>query len=48
MPTKEEFEELVDKCSWELVVKDGKEKGYTVTSNVNGNSIFLPWTGYRV
>jgi len=45
LPTKEEFEELVDRCSWELRVQKGK-KGYTVTSNVNGNSIFLPLSGY--
>ena len=45
MPTKEEFDELVDRCSWELRIQKGK-KGYTVTSKVNGNSIFLPLSGY--
>lgn len=45
MPTKSEFEELVDNCSWEWTTL-GDVKGYKVTSNINGNSIFLPAAGY--
>ena len=45
MPTKAEFDELISKCSWRWTTKDGK-KGYKVTSNINGNSIFLPAAGY--
>lgn len=41
MPTKEEFQELVDECRWERE----DEKGYIVTGP-NGNSIFLPFTGH--
>lgn len=45
MPTKEEFEELLEKCSWELSTR-GNLNGYLVTGS-NGNSIFLPAAGYR-
>lgn len=43
MPTKEEFEELVNKCTWKW---DGENKTYTVTGP-NGNSIQLPATGHK-
>lgn len=46
MPTIGEFQELLDKCTWKWTVQYGT-KGYKVTSKVNGNSIFLPATGYR-
>lgn len=39
-PTKEEFQELLDKCKWEPEYM-GETKGYRVTGP-NGNSIFLP------
>ena len=42
MPTKAEFEELVDKCDWQ----QGGHGGYKVTGP-NGNSIFLPAAGWR-
>ena len=45
MPTREEFEELIDNCTWEWTTKGG-HKGYKVTGR-NGNSIFLPAAGYR-
>lgn len=45
IPTVQEFQELIEKCSWEWSTKDGV-KGYIVTSKINGNSIFLPITGY--
>ena len=44
MPTKEEFQELIDHCTWEFT-----GNGYRVTSKAkdNKNSIFLPAAGYR-
>lgn len=45
MPTKEEQEELIEKCSWNWTTKNGS-KGYVVTGP-NGNSIFLPAAGAR-
>lgn len=47
MPTVDEMQELIDNCSWawtELNVVGG---GYVITSNINGNSIFLPAAGYQ-
>ena len=46
IPTKVEFEELREKCTWQLITKNGKN-GYKVTGP-NGNSIFLPAAGYRL
>ena len=48
MPTKEEFEELLneDNCTWEWTTQKGV-KGYKVTSKKNYNSIFLPAAGFR-
>lgn len=40
MPTKEEMEELLDKCRWEWMTRKGVE-GVKVTG-LNGNCIFLP------
>ena len=42
MPTEKEFEELLEKCDWEWT-----GSGYKVTGP-NGNSIYLPATGYRL
>lgn len=44
MPTKEESEELIKKCEWEWVLKNGV-KGYKVTGP-NGQFIFFPARGY--
>lgn len=44
-PTKEELEELRTQCSWAWETKNGVA-GFTVIGP-NGNSIFLPATGYR-
>ena len=44
MPTKVEFQELVNNCTWEWTTQDGKN-GYKVTSKRNSNSIFLPAAG---
>ena len=46
LPTKKEFQELLDNCTWEWTTQDG-HKGYKVTSKKNGNSIFLPAAGWR-
>lgn len=47
MPTKEEFQELIDKCEWEWTKEAGSYWGYRVTGP-NGNSIFLPAGGMRL
>ena len=44
MPTVDEFEELINNCTWEWTTLDGVN-GYNVTSKKTGNSIFLPITG---
>ena len=48
MPTKAEYDELMNttNCTWTWTTQNGV-KGYKVTSKKNGNSIFLPVTGYR-
>ncbi|MBQ7819706.1 MAG: hypothetical protein IJ341_08415 [Bacteroidales bacterium] len=48
MPTKAEQDELrnTDNCTWTWTTQNGVN-GYKVTSNKNGNSIFLPAAGYR-
>lgn len=46
MPTKAEQTELVTKCTWTRSIVNGV-KGMKVTGN-NGNSIFLPPTGYMI
>ena len=45
MPTKDEFNELITKCTWELDVLN-TSGGYIVTGP-NGNKIFLPLAGQR-
>ncbi len=48
MPTDGEWAELLDECTWEWkYAYKGTTAGYLVTSNINGNSIFLPAAGYR-
>ena len=46
MPTRKEFEELRYNCRWEWTSQGGVS-GYRVTSKKNGESIFLPATGWR-
>ena len=46
MPTKDEFQELIDNCTWQWTTVGG-HNGYMVTSKKNGNSIFLPAAGIR-
>lgn len=47
MPTITELKELsnTSNCTWTWTTQNGKN-GYKVTSNKNGNSIFLPAAGY--
>ena len=47
LPTKAEFKELIDNCTWTWTNQNG-HKGYEVTSKKNGNSIFLPAAGGRL
>ncbi|MBQ5926152.1 MAG: fimbrillin family protein [Paludibacteraceae bacterium] len=44
MPTTAEQQELIDNCTWDWTTQNGVE-GHKVTGP-NGNSIFLPLTGY--
>ena len=46
MPTSTEIEELINNCTWTWTTQNGVN-GYKVTSNKNGNTIFLPAAGYR-
>ena len=46
MPTVDEFEELINNCTWEWTTLDGVN-GYNATSKKTGNSIFMPITGFR-
>ena len=45
MPTKAEFQELIDKTTKEWTQVNGVN-GYKFTSKINGNSIFIPASGY--
>ena len=48
MPTQQEFQELIDNCTWTWATVNGV-KGYVVTSKKTGytdRSLFLPNTGY--
>lgn len=52
MPTSEEFGELISKCTRKKVERQYTYNGYTYSkkgvlfTGPNGNSIFLPFTGY--
>lgn len=45
MPTSDDWRELKDNCQWNEATLNGV-RGYHIVSKVNGNSIFLPRTGY--
>lgn len=49
IPTRSEFQELVDNCSWTWTVVNGKN-GYKIQNknDKNGDWIFLPAAGYRL
>ena len=46
MPTDAELTELREQCTWSWITQN-RVKGYKVTSNKNGKSIFLPAAGCR-
>ena len=46
LPTFNEINELLDNCTTEWTTLN-RAKGYKFTSNINGNSIFLPAGGER-
>lgn len=46
LPTKEECQELIDKCEWTWTTRDGVS-GCEIVSKKNGNSIFLPAAGWH-
>lgn len=46
MPSELQFQELIQKCTWKWVSLDNGDNGYVVTGK-NGNTIFLPATGYK-
>lgn len=45
IPTKEEIEELLEKCKWVNGENDGIN-GYWAISKINGNKIFFPFAGW--
>lgn len=45
MPTQQEFQELIEKCTWESMTYNGIE-GRKITGP-NGKSIFIPLAGFR-
>lgn len=47
VPTEGELWELALFCKWEMIWKDGKS-GAKITSNVNGNSIFVPMPNLEI
>ena len=47
MPTREEFQELMNNCLWEWIELEGGSWVYKVTGT-NGNSIILPAGGFRI
>ncbi len=47
MPTREEMDELYNNCEWKRTKRNGIT-GYLVTSKINGNSIFMPCSGYKM
>lgn len=53
MPTMEEFDELLNKCTWVMEPSDIEQwtaetpGGWRITSKINGKSIFLPAAGMR-
>ncbi len=46
MPTLDDIKELLDNCTYEWTTLNSVN-GTKFTSNINGNSIFLPAAGYR-
>lgn len=44
-PSKEEFEELIEKCTWEKICTSDNINAFKVTAS-NGNFIIIPITGF--
>ena len=47
MPTDSEWKELIRNCTWTWTTRSGIS-GYLITSNINGNSFFLPANGFKM
>lgn len=47
LPTKSEFQELIVNSTWTWTTQNG-HSGYLVTSDKNGQTIFLPAAGWRL
>ena len=47
MPTKADFEELLNNCNWKWTTYSGGASGIQFTSRINGATIFFPCSGYR-
>ena len=45
MPTRYEFQELYDNCTYNFTTIDGVD-GLLFTSNINGKSVFFPTPGF--
>ncbi len=45
IPTKEDWRELYNNCTWQWTTK-GDAYGQLATSNINGQSLFFPASGY--
>lgn len=46
MPTDEQFQELIENCTWTWQTPYGLAPGYLIKSKKNGNSIYLPAVSY--
>ena len=47
VPTQEEWQELIDKCDWELISMEGATGQVYRVTGPNGNSIIIPLGGIR-
>ena len=46
LPSKEQVNELIAACSWDIEKQNGKDV-ICATSNANGNKIYFPFSGYK-
>ena len=46
LPTKDDFQELYDNCTWTWAQLGSSVNGYIITSHINGISLSLPAAGY--
>ena len=47
MPSRSEWNELIQNCTPQFTTNDNGVSGYWFTSNINGNKVFIPAAGYR-